>query len=152
GSSAADLAPLVPSLPERLHGAAMSPALDSAEARFRLFDAVARFVELLARRAPVVLVIDDLHGADPSSLLLLQFLIHQVRTLPLLMAVTYRDAGLPPSHPLNATLAEALREPGTERIALRGLSETEVAEFVELAGGVRPAPALVATLHRRTDG
>jgi DNA-binding winged helix-turn-helix (wHTH) protein len=60
-------------LVERLSGGISvgrkSPSLgDAAEERFRLFDAVARLLEEIARSAPLILIFDDLHRADPTSI------------------------------------------------------------------------------------
>ena len=152
GPDTADLATLVPAIRDRVPGGTRPPVPESSEARFRLFDTVVRVMEFLARRAPLVAVIDDLHGADPSSLLLLQFLSAHLRAMPLLLVATFRNVGMAADHPLSATLVEVMRESGTEQVTLRGLSESEVAQFVQMSTGIAPAPALVAALYRHTEG
>src|SRR5262245_36405223 len=49
-------------------------SLDGAQARFRLFDAVARYLFGVAATRPLLLVLEDLHWADRSTILLLEFL------------------------------------------------------------------------------
>ena len=63
-------------LPAELAGAdtPSGPSPDRDLARFRLFDAVRRELEVAARARPLLLVIDDLHWADVPSLRLLDFL------------------------------------------------------------------------------
>ena len=43
------------------------------QARFRLFASVTAFLCQAAQRQPLLLVLDNLHGADAPSLLLLEF-------------------------------------------------------------------------------
>jgi predicted ATPase len=152
GADAAELALIVPALREQWPDLRQSPTSDSPEARFRLFDSVARFLGKLAQQAPLVIVIDDLHGADHSSLLLLEFVARGLRELPLLVLGTHRDVGVRSEHPLTQTLVDVARESGTERLVLHGLSASEIAEFIQASAGVEPPAALVTRLHERTEG
>jgi tetratricopeptide (TPR) repeat protein len=132
----------------------VSPPLDrdSAQARFRLFDSVARILESWTLQKPVVAVIDDLQGNDHSSLRLLEFIAREVHSMALLLVVVYRDGAVTADQPLAEMAAELLRAIGTERLPLTGLSEAEVGRFIESTQGRRPAPELVSALHRRTEG
>ena len=118
--------------------------LDLPQARFRLFDSIGRFLGQLAARAPLVIILDDLQGADEPSLRLLQFVVRELRDAPVLLVGTFRDVGLTREHPLAATFAEVLREPNTRRLALSGLSAAEVGCFIEMTTGVAPDAALAA--------
>jgi len=151
GTGAAALATLVPEIREQLDDLPAAPPGDSPETRFRLFDAVARFIGTLAERAPVVVVIDDLHGADQSSLLLLEFVARGLRELPVLIVGTYRDTGVR-GEALAGILVDLAREPQTERIVLHGLSASEVAQLIKASTEVTPAEPLIALLHQRTEG
>jgi len=152
GDGAADVAQIVPQLREWLPDLPRSAVQQSPDARFRLFDAVTWLLETVARRAPLVVILDDLHGADPSSVLLLQFIARHLHDVPLLVVGTYRNLSPAQSPPLTDMFVEALRAPGGAQLQLRGLSEPEVGRFVELSAGVQPAPALVHALHQRTEG
>lgn len=55
------------------------PSLEPAQERFRLFDTILRFFQSAAQRAPLVLILDDLHRADLSSLHLLRFAADALR-------------------------------------------------------------------------
>jgi hypothetical protein len=66
-------------------------AANPAEARFALFREAASALGREASRGPLLLVLEDLHAADPSSLLLLEFLTNPLRSLPVVVIGTYRD-------------------------------------------------------------
>ncbi|MEE8370341.1 MAG: adenylate/guanylate cyclase domain-containing protein, partial [Dehalococcoidia bacterium] len=128
------------------------PALEPEQARFRLFDSITTFLKNASKSQPIVLVLDDLHWADKPSLLLLQFLARELRGARIMVLATYRDVELRRQHPLSQTLGELAREGLSQRILLRGLSERDVARFIELTAGISPPQALVEAVYRETEG
>ena len=84
------------------------------------------------------MTLDDLHHADPDSLRLTRFLAAELRAARVLLVATYRDVEVRRGHPLGALLAELAREPGCERVTLRGLPAEAVADLV---ADVARAPA-----------
>ncbi len=152
GDGAADLAQIVPELRRHFPGLPHPPALESQAARFRLFDATAEFLRRASAAQPIVVVIDDLHGADEPSLMLLQFLARELGSTRVLLVGAYRDVDPVPSRRLIDALAEIARESVARRLSLGGLSEQEVAEFVELAGPELVTADRVARLRDETEG
>ena len=152
GSGAAVLAQVLPELRERYPDLPLPTSAEPESVRFRLFDATAEFLRNAAERRPIVLVLDDLHAADAPSLLLLRFLAREVGSTRLLLLGAYRDVDPLPGDPLSAMLAEVAGESAVRRLVLDGLSETEVAEYVELTASEIASPQLAATLHGRTVG
>jgi eukaryotic-like serine/threonine-protein kinase len=149
------LARLVPELDAAIGGdAGTMAALSPEEERFRLYDAVARFLVAVARQQPTVLVLDDLHWTDRDSLQLLAYCGRCVGQAALVLAGAHRDAplDLDRDHPLIDTLAVLCREPTYERIGLSGLSRGEVADFLAHANRQEPSPTLVQAIHRETGG
>ena len=67
------------------------PPMDPEQARFRLFDAVATLLKSFAGLGPLVMVLDDLHDADISSLLMLRFVARELDRIAMLIVGTYRD-------------------------------------------------------------
>ncbi|MGY1617298.1 ATP-binding protein [Geodermatophilus sp. SYSU D00691] len=122
--------------------------LDTEAARLRLFDAVARFLERLARRRPLLLVLDDLQWADESSLQLLEHVTRSPRPAPLLVVGAYRQDELS----ADAERALATIAVRGEVVQLRGLSPDEVFELVSGTVGGDAAARWAAEVHRRTDG
>jgi hypothetical protein len=96
------------------------PVTDPDAARFRLFDAYAAFIRAASARTPTVLVVDDLHWADKPTLLLMQHLARELSSMRLLLVGTFRDTELDRTHPLSEVLGELTRDPGYERVVLRG--------------------------------
>src|SRR5262249_61415349 len=88
------VAQIAPEIRERLGvPAAGEAALESDQARFALFDAVAVFLRRAAADTPVVVQLDDLHTADLPSLLLLAFLARAIGDAPVLVVPPPHDAG-----------------------------------------------------------
>src|SRR5205823_3308672 len=74
---------------------ATGPVLaDDAAERFALFDAAAGWLRDVARELPLLLVLDDLHAADPSSLSMLQLVAREIASARVVIVGTYRHRGL----------------------------------------------------------
>jgi hypothetical protein len=143
------LARLVPEL--QVGAGSESPAGDGSEqARFELFAATAAFVERTARLGPLLVVLDDLQWADPSSLDLLQFVARRAQPVPLLVIGTYRhdeiDSGTAQARALVELAGTA------EPLRLAGLEDDEVAELVGLIAGDAIANRWAAEVKRRSGG
>jgi predicted ATPase len=123
---------------------------DAQEARFRLFDSAALLLKHFAASSPLMIVLDDLQNADHSSLLMLRFIVRELKDAPALVLVTFRDAEVNASHAKRRLIGEIARE-GRE-IALRGFSNAELGQFIEHRIGATADPAIVATLMRATGG
>jgi predicted ATPase len=152
GRGAPVLARLLPELAATLGEVPAVVSLGPEEERFRLFEAVAQFLLALARRRPVVLVLDDLHWTDRDSLQLLAYCGCFAARAGLVLLGAYRDAPLDVDHPLADTLAVLCRQAGYEQVALGGLSRGEVADYLARANRQPPPPALVRAIHAETGG
>ena len=152
GLGAAQLAQLLPELHELYSDLPEPPDMESEGARFRLFEAVSAFLRSASQDRPLLLVLDDLHAADEPSLLLLRFVAREMADSRLLVVCAYRDVDPTLKDPLSGTLAELAREGWTTRLGLEGLTEADVAEYVELSTGTEPASALVRTISAETEG
>jgi DNA-binding SARP family transcriptional activator len=137
-----ELARLVPELAGMAGDAAVPPPADPDTERYRLFEAVSRTLAALCRRAPVVLVLDDLQWAAKPTVLLLRHLVTRAEPMPMLVAATYRDTERTGLDLLDRA------EPVT-RVAVKGLDEHAVADLVAAAGG---DPGLAQALYQGTEG
>jgi DNA-binding SARP family transcriptional activator len=152
GAGASDLAHLVPELRGRFPDLAEPPSLESEGARFRLFQAVSAFLHRAARVRPIVLFLDDLHAADEPSLILLEFLARELPESRLLILAAYRDIDPTIRDPLISALVELVREPRTRRIALLGLLQPEVGQYIQLISGQTPSGSVVAAIDEEAEG
>jgi tetratricopeptide (TPR) repeat protein len=151
GAGAGDIATIVPELRARLPGLVAPPSpLEPDQARFRVFDTVTAGLGRAAAKRPLIVMLDDLQGADRPSLLLLQFLAREVRRMRVLVVGAHRDVGR--DHPLAETLAELVRERGSEQVVLGGLTTEEVAELVSSVTGTAPSLDLAVAVRKRTEG
>ena len=124
---------------------------DSEEARFRLFDATTAFIRRAAADQPLLLVLDDVHAADPASLLLLEFAVVELADAPVLLVAAYRDTELVPGSEQADALAAATRR-ASLRLALRGLPEEAVGTYLALTAPFDVPAELVAAIAAETGG
>jgi tetratricopeptide (TPR) repeat protein len=118
---------------------------------FRLFDAVADFLRRASDERPMLLILDDLHAADAPSLLLLQFVARELGSLRMVVIGTARDVDPVPGRLLTATLSGLSREPVTSRLSLSGLTEEDVAAYLEEFVSDL-SPELASALYEQTEG
>ena len=116
----------------------------SLEERVRRFDEVARLVLGAARSRPLLVVLDDLDGADEPSQLLVQYLARTARDDRLLVVVCCRDTAGP--------LATLAQEPNTTQVELRGLERAAVGEQVSAIVGRAASDAELAAVYDATAG
>jgi DNA-binding CsgD family transcriptional regulator/tetratricopeptide (TPR) repeat protein len=110
--------------------------------RLRLHTAVADLLAGAGRGRPVLLVLEDVHWADASTLLLLRHLARGAGEARLLLLATFRDTEADVSPELAETLADLRRLEQVERLRLAGLSEAEIGEFAWRASGCDPEAEL----------
>ena len=154
GPHTRELARLLPELASHLGGPPDTASVSAELDQQRLFDAVVGWLDAAARAQPLALIVEDLHDAAETTLLMLR---HVVRTVPatrLLVVSTYRDTAEELSPELIDAFAEWANLPDLTRVNLAGLSSDGVGELVAAAGAT-PAHGrqqLVDHLHRATAG
>ncbi|MGN6721066.1 MAG: helix-turn-helix transcriptional regulator [Marmoricola sp.] len=144
GGTAAPLMQLLP----RLYGDA---AVATGPDPLRLFEAVPELLDRLAPDGPAVLVFEDLHWADASTLDLVRFLA--LAELPgRLLIFTFRSDELRRRHPLRPVLAELSRLPDVRRVDVEPLTDDDVVALVDglVPPGVQGLP--LAEVLRRAEG
>ncbi len=155
GPRAAELVRFWPELAWRLPALPAPSAPGPAADPYLLLEALTGLLEAIAVSGPLLLLVDDLHGADEGSLLLLRSLAGARRPARLLTVLTYRDDERAPRATLTAALGDLVRAPGAELLTLDGLGADEVAAMAE-AAAARPlgqgGQALAHVLRERTGG
>jgi class 3 adenylate cyclase/tetratricopeptide (TPR) repeat protein len=136
-------------------GGADDRVADPDTERLLLLEGAVALLAAESKRAPLFVVLDDLHWADTATLQLLRHLIASAAPMNLTVACTYRDTDLGRGDPLTQLLADLHREANVTRISLRGLEDTEVMDLIAAAAGHDlddDGVGLAHALRRETDG
>jgi predicted ATPase/DNA-binding SARP family transcriptional activator len=152
GPGAADLAEIVPEMRDLANDLPRPQSADAEGQRFRLFDTVSTLLREAARTKPIVLILEDMHAADTSSLLLLQFVARTLSDARVQVIATTRSSDRAATYSFAGTLAELARAQRFRHIRLGGLSRAEVADLVAVTCEVVPDDALIDNIYGRTDG
>jgi class 3 adenylate cyclase/predicted ATPase len=124
---------------ERYGAIAMTPQKFKDETLRALVDTT----EAIARRQPTVMLFEDLHWADPTTLEVMDLLIHRVRNLPLLVVITHRPE-----------FASRWSHHGhVAAVALNKLARPQSSAIVSRLAGGKALPAdLLEQILGKTDG
>lgn len=159
-----ELSRLLPDLRERYPDLPPVSAGNEAEAQMRLFEAVARLGEALAKRHPLLWWIDDLQWVDQASLDLLHFVSHRwaQAKAPILLLFTARAEG---HHDLvlQQWLTGCARDLPFQRITVGALNAAQTHEWLRILAGaptpqrstpasLDPLLAFSRRLHQETAG
>jgi predicted ATPase len=121
-SLALEIFPLLPELvPEQM---ARPPILEPEQEKRRLFAVLARFFLHLSAQTPVLMVVEDVHWSDDTSLDFLLYLARRVRAHRFLLLVTYRRDELRPA--LSNWLAQLARERLAQEVGLSPLVRADI--------------------------
>jgi len=126
-----EVSKLVPELNQKLGVVPESLPISPEHERDRLFEAVSQFITNISKEGPLLVVLDDLHLSDQSSLLLLHYLAPGVYKEPLLFLGAYRDADLDERHPLSPILTELTKERMLQSVPLKRMSSNDVSRMIE---------------------
>lgn len=117
------------------------PRLDAESERIRLFESLFQCVADLAKPRPLLLILEDLHWAQPASIDLLQFLLRRISGVRVMILVTYRDEESQRLHSFHRLRREARAVAGAQSLWLSRLSVTDVEELRANLPDVRDRPA-----------
>jgi predicted ATPase len=112
------------------------------------------FLTEVSRQRPLVVFLDDIHWADPSSVDLLAYLGSKCAGLRLLLVLTYRPSDLLRSqHPFGSVKLELQGRGVCREIALPFLTRDDLDNYLALAFAGHQFPEeLASVLHARTEG
>jgi class 3 adenylate cyclase/predicted ATPase len=121
------------------------PKLDLTpqQRRQKTLEALNAQVDGLSRANPVLMIFEDAHWTDPTSLEALGRAVDRIRTLAVLLIVTYRPEFTPPW----------VGQPHVTPITVNRLGQREIAEMIDRVTGNKPLPASVLEdILERADG
>jgi DNA-binding SARP family transcriptional activator len=128
----------------------VEPGTEEESTQFRAWDDICASLLGACRERTVLVVLDDLHWADVSSLRVLGLLLETARHGRLAVVATWRDKPAPEG--ALAAVADGLARRHAVRLGLEGLEPDEVAEVVAAVAATRPSPDQATALQARTDG
>jgi predicted ATPase len=124
--------------------------LGAGQGRFELAESAAEVIRTLAAQAPVCIVLDDLHAADPGALFVLRYLVRNLRDQPVLVVGTYRETEASLRPEISSALSEIGRD-AAQVIAMPPLGRDETSEW--LAENLQtPSTKLVEVVFQATQG
>jgi DNA-binding CsgD family transcriptional regulator len=119
--------------------------------RQQMFGTVLGLLAELSAKAPVLLVLEDLHWADASTRDLLTFLLRMLHRERVATIGTYRTDDLYRRHPLRPVIADLLRMPSVLPLELGPLAPSALAELLSSISGAR-GQLSAATINRIVAG
>jgi DNA-binding CsgD family transcriptional regulator/tetratricopeptide (TPR) repeat protein len=122
------------------------------ESQSRLFELALGLLRRLSTEAPLLLIVEDIHWADRSTLDLLAFLVRNLRRERVVLLVTCRTDELHRRHPILSFLAELDRSPRIHRLQLRPLERSELAEQLAAIVGADLDPGQLDRIWLRSEG
>ena len=126
------LAHVVPEIGARIAGQPPFP-----QDREQLFWDAAGLLGDLSDVAPVLLILDDLHRADRSTVRMLQYVLPRTGDCPMLVIAAYCDTSVDRADPFSALLTQLLADRGIRHLVLPGIARARGARPPPLAGGAR---------------
>jgi ATP/maltotriose-dependent transcriptional regulator MalT len=118
----------------------------------QLFELLLGVLGRIGARRPLVLVIEDLHWADRSTLDLVTFLVRALQGTRVLMVLSYRSDEVDRRSPLRPLLTGWERQRGVDRVQLERFDRAEVG--AQMAGilGAPADPTMVDVVFDRSEG
>jgi DNA-binding CsgD family transcriptional regulator/tetratricopeptide (TPR) repeat protein len=122
--------------------------------QFALLEAFRSFFSDVSTANPLVLILEDLHWSDTSSIELLRFLARALKLQPVLIVATYRSDELQREHVLFQTLPPLVRESDAARLDLHAIGEGDTRKLIVARYGLPPIDEqrLVVFLGQRAEG
>jgi class 3 adenylate cyclase/predicted ATPase len=121
------------------------PALDlePQQRRERTLGALVSHIEALTRQQPVLMIFEDVHWIDPTSLELVGRVVERIHSLRVLLVVTFRPEFTPPW----------IGRPHVTALTINRLAEREVAVMIDrVIGDKLLPPSIRQDIIERTDG
>lgn len=144
---------LLPELRQNLPDLPSLPALAIDKEQQRLLDGLVQFCLSLAAQRPVVFFLDDLHWADPSTLLFLHYLARHIAQKQVLLLMTYRPVEVASDHPVQVMQREFEREHLATPIELEPLPVAAVTQILaQNAADAWDSAPFSCRLYDETEG
>ncbi len=145
-----DADPFIRLLPELRPASEERSSTTGEQEKRRIFEAFTDLFVGFSQERPLLLLLEDLHWADETSLELLQLLPRRLGAAPVFILATARSDE--PESPLDHWVASLERRRLITRFDLSPLNGAEVARMIEATLGGPAATSAVAAIQRRAEG
>jgi DNA-binding CsgD family transcriptional regulator len=145
-----DLHELIRFVPELGGSEGARTSREPPDTQLRLYQETVELLDRLSDDHPVVLVLEDLHWADASTLGLISYLAYAVQDRRILVIATYRIDM--PREDLSRLVVELGRSGAATSVELAPLSERELVRLLSGASEEAPDHALVTSICVRSEG
>jgi predicted ATPase len=152
GSGRDELARLLPDLGSHTVPESVDVAAAAEGSQARLFEQLLAVFAAVARTAPLLLLVEDLHWSDRATRDFLSFLVRAARDEPIGLAVTFRSDEVARTHAALAFIHDLERSGHAVRVQLTPFDRAEIRELVSAILEEVPEPALVDRLLDRAEG
>lgn len=152
GDTAGEVAKVMPQLRNLFDDLPPPLEIPPEQERRYLFNSISEFVVRASSARPLVVILDDLHWADESSLLLLEHVAQRLASIPVLIMGTYRDVELDSQRPLARSLDNLVRRRLARRMSLRRLPADAVRTMLTELAGSPPPGHLADAIFAETEG
>ena len=146
-----ELAHFLPELRHTVSPAAAPERVDPDVRRRRAFSGVSALCDAIARRRPLLLILEDLHWADQATLRMVRHVVQSAREGQTTILATFRDDVALPVE-LKAVLVDLLRERALTRLSLGALDEPAIAELVSSRLGCAPEVSELRAIKAQAGG
>lgn len=151
-----ELTLLVPEMEETaIATIAVSPPADEPEEskQGRLFQAIFQLFANQAKRQKLLLIVEDIHWADPTTLQFLHYLARQIDQAPMVIILSFREESLSSNADLVTLTQNLQREEHVTSLALARLTEEDTTAYLgQTTDATLNADHLGHWLYLETDG
>jgi serine/threonine protein kinase len=148
----ADMLSITPDLKANYPEVSPNPSLEPQQEKQRLHENLIRFLKQISSDNHVLLLFEDIHWSDNSSLRFVQHLMRNTAHLPILLLMTYREVELEQSGPINDLLLALHRERLGHRIKLQRLDIENTKSMLQVIFAEDITDDFTEGIYQETEG
>ena len=153
GPIVSEFARLVPDIAAKLGTIPPSKPLDPQQDRIRLYEAMTQFLIAICKDSPLLLLLDDMHRADQTSVDLLKYFVRSSSNNRVLTVCSYRTEDLEPNSSLERTLMDLNKERLLETITVKNLSKDDTSNLItQIFGEPKVSTDFADIIYEHTGG
>jgi len=148
----ADMLKLSPELKSLYPNVDPNPELEPGAEQRRLFEHMVGLCQVMSKEAPLLLLLEDLHWADSSTLAMLSLLARRTIGIPIMLLGAYREVELGVALPFHQAMQEFDRQNLGKRLKLDRLDKEQTKNLVTTIFAEETTPEFLDGIYNETDG